>query len=85
MATKALSADQHDMLHRRWPSDCCLCNAEEKIGSLKETLRDKFAAKAMQGLLITEGREVAHLRETFEGVGRRAFKMADAMIKAREQ
>ena len=48
-------------------------------------LRDYFAAKAMQGLLITEGREVGHLRDSFEGVSIRAFKMADGMLKAREQ
>ena len=54
-------------------------------GAKSLTLRDYLAAKAMQGILITDGREVAHLRDTFEGVARRAFKMADAMLKAREQ
>jgi hypothetical protein len=43
-------------------------------------LRDYFAAKAMQGLLIS--RDDSYTKET---VTRWAYEMADAMMKAREQ
>ncbi len=43
------------------------------------TLRDYFAAKAMEGDL-TEGRH----EDQFAWCARRAYKMADAMLKARE-
>ena len=43
------------------------------------TLRDYFAAKAMQGDLISGVHE-----EQFSGIARRAYSMADAMLKARE-
>ena len=42
------------------------------------TLRDYFAAKAMQALLSIEG-------GTLEKDAEVAYKMADAMLKAREQ
>ena len=47
------------------------------------TLRDYFAAKAMQGDWAAE---VAGANgETMEDSARRYYKMADAMLKAREQ
>jgi hypothetical protein len=41
-------------------------------------LRDYFAAKAMQELLLMEGR-------TCEGIAKVAYRMADAMLEVREQ
>ncbi len=43
------------------------------------TLRDYFAANAMQGLLASE------VNLPMESFAIRAYKMADAMMKAREQ
>jgi hypothetical protein len=52
------------------------------IGSKREaangmTLRDYFAAKAMQALLVGEGFPLAN------GVPAKAYKLADAMLEAR--
>jgi hypothetical protein len=47
------------------------------------TLRDYFAAKAMQ--TMTEGRGAANLEQGgYVAVSMMAYKMADAMMKARE-
>lgn len=35
---KFLSADQHRLLHRHWPDDCCLCHKEVEIQRLKEKI-----------------------------------------------
>ncbi len=43
------------------------------------TLRDYFAAKAMQGYIV--GTENPHVKN----IARIAYEMADAMLKAREQ
>ena len=51
------------------------------------TLRDYFAAMAMQGACISVGIEGAVHREmevSTEDVARDAYKMADAMLKARK-
>ena len=45
------------------------------------TLRDYFAAKAMEGLL--EHMDIMH-EITRQAVANRAYQMADAMMKARE-
>ena len=37
MATKA-GMDQHNMLHRHWPNDCCLCRQESRIRELEAEL-----------------------------------------------
>ena len=42
------------------------------------TLRDYFAAKAMEGLLLNNDFPLA------TGVPEKAYKLADAMLKARE-
>jgi len=43
-------------------------------------LRDYFAAKAMQGMMAD------HTRDNYpEEIAERAYKIADAMIKAREE
>ena len=44
------------------------------------TLRDYFAAKAMQGMLACE-----MLRATEQEFSERAYAIADAMLRAREQ
>ena len=46
------------------------------------TLRDYFAAKAMQSII---GREDNRFTTTLEFVGGKAYQYADAMIKARGQ
>ena len=45
------------------------------------TLRDYFAAKAMQGMLPS----FANRAVSIEGVADKAYAMADLMLKAREQ
>ena len=45
------------------------------------TLRDYFAAKAMQGIV---SKQVSHVSWVDE-YAKNAYKMADAMLKAREQ
>jgi len=45
------------------------------------TLRDYFAAKAMQAII---GREDNRFTTTLEFVGGKAYQYADAMMKARE-
>lgn len=44
------------------------------------TLRDYFAAKAMQGIVSKEASHVSWVEE----YAKNAYKMADAMMKARE-
>ena len=58
---KALTADQHALLHQYWPPpDCCLCNHEKRVkelvrenerlrGALREVLSTHAAAKALEG------------------------------------
>ncbi len=46
------------------------------------TLRDYFAAKAMQSILA---REDGRFTTTLEYVGGKAYQYADAMLKARQQ
>ena len=53
MATKALTADQHQPLHQRWPDNCCLCAAETRIKDL-ERERDEAVEKS------DHDRKVAH-------------------------
>lgn len=45
------------------------------------TLRDYFAAAAMQGFLASETEEGTPIRN----IGSGAYEMADAMLKAREE
>lgn len=60
--------------------------AIKKLISPEETLRDKFAAKAMQGMLAYPGCEMRgshHNNNTKEGVAIMAYEYADAMLAAR--
>jgi hypothetical protein len=50
-------------------------------GNKGMTLRDYFAAKAMQGIVSKEKSHVSWVDE----YAKNAYKMADAMLKAREQ
>ena len=50
------------------------------------TLRDYFAAKAMQGLLASPRNPVGVTQDVTDVlIANLAYKMADAMLKAREQ
>jgi hypothetical protein len=51
----------------------------DEVSHMGMTLRDYFAAKAMQGMLA-EGR--THLSET---VAKASYEYADAMLKARDK
>lgn len=46
------------------------------------TLRDYFAAKAMQGILVNTERNQFSFSETGE-IASKAYELADAMLKAR--
>ena len=65
-----------------------LCSGREILDDLKilgeysETLRDKFAAKAMQGIIAAWGR---HDVEMPSEIAHDAFIFADAMLAEREK
>ena len=54
---------------------------EQQVHRWGMTLRDYFAAKAMQSILA---REDGRFTTTLEFVGGKAYQYADAMLKARE-
>jgi hypothetical protein len=57
-----------------------------KLGQKGMTLRDYFAAKAMQGILAYPGDEIrgsAHNNSTPDEVALSAYRYADAMLHAR--
>lgn len=56
-------------------------DGETVKGEKGMTLRDYFAAKAMQGIV---SKEISHV-SWVEEYAKNAYKMADAMLKAREQ
>ncbi|WP_208452066.1 hypothetical protein [Burkholderia gladioli] len=47
------------------------------------TLRDYFAAKFMQGFVAAPDRETEYSHVTRDECAKRAYQMADAMLKAR--
>jgi hypothetical protein len=47
------------------------------------TLRDYFAAKALQGIISANGDSSGYLEYEEEVVAKNAYKLADAMLKAR--
>lgn len=57
-----------------------VCDADFDYGT-GMTLRDYFAAKAMQSILA---REDGRFTTTLEFVGGKAYQYADAMLRARE-
>lgn len=48
------------------------------------TLRDYFAAKAMQGMLAANGDSNGYLEYEEKTVAANAYRLADAMLKSRE-
>ena len=48
------------------------------------TVRDYFAAKALQGMIAANGDSNGYLEYEEEMVAKNAYKLADAMLKARE-
>ena len=59
-----------------------LPNGEFIYGQSGMTLRDYFAAKAMQGILAGD-HPITHDEDPLETVAEAAYHQADAMIKAR--
>ena len=58
------------------------CNSPDGAGAYSGiVVRDYFAARAMQALLITDGTSLP----SYSGIARIAYEMADAMLKAREE
>lgn len=55
-------------------------NVDSEMTCLGMTLRDYFAAKAMQSMCLTVKRE-----QDVEIIPEAAYRMADAMLKARKQ
>lgn len=69
-----------------FPSDC----ASGEPGELGMTLRDYFAAKAMQSLILANPKDFhdeawARNERSQLSVTRTAYKYADDMLKARDQ
>lgn len=55
-----------------------------KDGSVKcESLRDYFAVNAMQGIFSNGGMVVGATTQEMEWAAEKAYRMADAMLKAR--
>lgn len=49
------------------------------------TIRDYFAARAMQGILSNNSMIDTATESTFEWVTKNAYQLADAMLRAREK
>lgn len=56
----------------------------KKPASTGMTLRDYFAAKAMQGMLIGEIAVPESSNEPFDNLASASYMLADAMLKARD-
>lgn len=56
-----------------------------RIEGMGMSLRDYFAAKAMQGILSNPGQLDNVNKESAEWVSRDAYLVADAMLRAREK
>jgi hypothetical protein len=62
--------------------------AEDESGmmiNMGMTLRDYFAAKAMQGIIFNDGDFLDARYSSPENIAFAAYHMADAMLKAREE
>ena len=55
------------------------------IDTTSKNLRDYFAAKAMQGMISASGDSNGYLEYEEETVAANAYKLADAMLKARSK
>lgn len=40
MPIKQTTPEQHAMLHKHWPNDCCLCNKEIELEEAKNILKE---------------------------------------------
>lgn len=58
---------------------------DEATNSRGMTLRDYFAAKAMEAVIINSDRKSTNVEEVDLWVGNYAYIVADAMMKARQQ
>jgi hypothetical protein len=58
--------------------------AHDDITCTGMTLRDYFAAKAMQGIIFNDGDFLDARYSSPENIAFAAYHMADAMLKARE-
>ena len=38
MSAKALTENQHLILHEYWPNNCCLCSKNDEIDALKQQI-----------------------------------------------
>jgi len=65
-----------------FPCDLTMYDEEVKVKYQGMTLRDYFAAKAMQGLLSRIGNDKINVHDV---LAQRTYQIADAMLKAREQ
>jgi hypothetical protein len=60
-------------------------NTYEQLAEGGMTLRDYFAAKAMQAIVNRDGDDTAYGNDMVKGRAILAYEYADAMLKAREQ
>ncbi|MDN7490538.1 hypothetical protein QZM35_22770 [Burkholderia sp. AU45274] len=66
--TKTYTADNGDTMHQ---------------GANGMTLRDHFATEAMAAVTMSQG-ELHDIPESYDRIALHAYKMADAMLRARE-
>jgi len=52
--------------------------------ALQKTLRDEFAMRAMQAVPMPQG-HMHDVVEVYDRIAAHAYKMADALLRAREQ
>ena len=60
------------------------CERQTNWTSAGMTLRDYFAAKAMQGILASNTEHEHEDAHIFDAIAEAAYKQADAMLKARQ-
>jgi len=65
----------HPSAHERTDLEC--------IALSGMTLRDYFAAKALQGELASQDKSIRYKHEALDGLARWAYSVAGAMLKAR--
>lgn len=76
MATKTTTPLQHQVLHRIWPNDCCLCNHETSL--IDQTLR----IGDLEEQLAEAQEEIGKMREFIGKRNRRLAKMRHARKEA---
>ncbi|HCD2513564.1 TPA: hypothetical protein NBJ98_002672 [Citrobacter freundii] len=67
-----------------FPNKSAAVNGGSSFDSSGMTLRDYFAAKAMQGILANPGQLDNVNDEASKWVAKDAYRVADAMLRARE-